>query len=399
MASAWIEIFKTGTHTSGNGVTKTYTENDLDQIVKRYNEQKDHEAPLVLGHPATDSPAYGWAKELKRAGVKLLAFVDQVTDKIVESVNRGDYKKVSIAIYPDGLLRHIGLLGAMPPAVKGLAPVQFSEDLTFDEYIWATDETRMPIVGRILSGVRDFFIEKFGVEATNKIIDKDDIAYLQRPAEENMIAVPPVQTPGANYSEIHKQEEIDMNEQELEKKFTDLETKLLDKVGVMFQEKITSFTTGFNELKTLLTNQISNSEKIVKETAKETAKTAFAAFCETLAKDGKILPAEKDGLIDEYADLLNYEESMTFSEGDVKPSNKMKDRLSKRPVIVSRGKTFADPNKSKIHNTDQAPVPDKFAEIAHQVDPASVELDAQIKAYAEKHNLSYEQAADQFVTA
>jgi len=45
-----FEIFKTGTHTSDKGITKTYTEEDLNFIASNYNPQ-EHEAPIVVGHP------------------------------------------------------------------------------------------------------------------------------------------------------------------------------------------------------------------------------------------------------------------------------------------------------------------------------------------------------------
>jgi len=393
---AWIEVFRTGTHTSNNGIKKTYTEADLDNIVKLYNEQTDHEAPLVLGHPATDSPAYGWGKELKRVGAKMLAYVDQVADSIVEAVNKGEYKKVSIALYPDGLLRHIGLLGAVPPAVKGLAPVQFAEGLEFDEYIWVTDETRMPTVARILSSIRDFFIEKHGVETTDKIIDKDDIAYLNRPAQENMITVKDKEETALNpnYSE---QEVSDMEKAQLE----DFEKGLLAKVQTMVTESMTSFgeTVGkqITNLTTLVTSQVETAAKNAKTAAIETAKTAFATFCETLCKEGKMLPAEKDGIVLEFADLLVAEQTMTFAETDVKPSEKMKKRLESRPVMFKPGMTFADPNKkTKTAGTE---VPVEFAELSDRINPESLDQDAQITAYAEDHKCSYEEAAAKYASA
>jgi len=394
---AWIEVFKTGTHISGNGVTKTYTEDDLDNIVKLYNEQTDHEAPLVLGHPTTDSPAYGWGKKLKRVGAKMLAYVDQVADSIVEAVSKGEYKKVSIALYPDGLLRHIGLLGAVPPAVKGLASVQFAEGLEFDEYIWVTDETRMPTVARILSSIRDFLIEKHGIETTDKIIDKDDIAYLNRPAQENMITVKDKKEDTAlnpNYSE---QEVSDMEKAQLE----EFEKGLLAKVQTMVTESMTSFseTVGkqITNLTTLVTGHVETAANNAKTAAIETSKTAFAAFCETLCKEGKMLPAEKDGIVLEYADLLVAEQTMTFAEADVRPSDKMKKRLESRPVMFKPGMTFADPNKKM--KTAGTEVPVEFAELSDRISPDSIDQDAQIMAYAEEHKCSYEDAAAKYARA
>ena len=394
MTGAWLEVFKTGTHTSGNGITKTYTDADLDNIATRYNTQESHDAPLVLGHPATDAPAYGWAKELKAAGGKLLAYVDQVSDDVVNAVKMGAYKKVSIALYPDGLLRHIGLLGATPPAIKGLTPVQFAEGVEFEEYIWATDETRMPTVARVLSGIRDFFIEKFGLEVADRVLDKDDIAGLQRAAPENLIVKPSDGLSGGanNFSENQQEEEKQMDE--LKAKIKALEDALAAQ-SALFAE----LQSGVKVLTDAASAQAQAAADASKKSAAEVAQTAFAEFCEALVREGKVLAAEKDGIVEEYADLLRAEESMTFAEGDARPSEKQKTRPTARTIVVSQGRVFADPDKAAQQKLDPKAVPVEFAEIAGRVDATSVDIDQQIREYAKANNVDYEVAAERFMKA
>lgn len=120
-------IFKTGKHTDSTGNEKEWTEADLDNIVNSYDPKK-HEAPIVIGHPTTNAPAYGWVEKLKRVGDTLYALPKQLANEFVEMVNKGLFKKRSISLYPDGTLRHIGFLGAQPPAVKGLPDVEFNEE-------------------------------------------------------------------------------------------------------------------------------------------------------------------------------------------------------------------------------------------------------------------------------
>ncbi len=122
----WIEVFKTGTWTDSAGNTRTWKEEDLDKIATRYN-PAEHEAPVVVGHPKDNAPAYGWVEALKREGNVLKAKLKQLVPEFVEMVKKGMFKKRSISLYPDLKLRHIGFLGAQPPAVKGLADVQFGE--------------------------------------------------------------------------------------------------------------------------------------------------------------------------------------------------------------------------------------------------------------------------------
>jgi len=373
MASAWIEVFKTGTHTSGNGVTKTYQDEDLDNMAKLYNDQKDHTAPLVLGHPATDDPAYGWVKELKKAGDKLLAYVDEVSDDIVKAVKDGAYKKVSIALYPDGLLRHIGLLGATPPAVKGLGAVQFAEGMEFEEYLMSPDAGNDSMVSKILSGIKNLFNIEALQDAVKLTLNSSN-----------------------NYSEIQKQEEIEM--EGLKARIAELESKLQtqsDAHSAQFSE----LTAKITELTTLVATKAKEDETVKKTSAFETAKSEFASFCEILCKEGKMLPAEKDSVIEEYADLLKAEETMTFAEGDVKLTAKMKARLEKRaPMFKTDGATFADPNKAAPSKKIDG-LPAEFSAVSGKVDTLSMDMDQQIRAYAEEHKCSYVEAAEQYGSA
>lgn len=122
----WFAIFKTGQHTDSSGNQKEWSEKDLDKIVENYDPSK-HEAPIVIGHPKTNAPAFGWVEKLKRIGDTLYAFPKQLAQEFVDMVNKGLFKKRSVSLYPDGTLRHVGFLGAMPPAIKGLPDVEFKE--------------------------------------------------------------------------------------------------------------------------------------------------------------------------------------------------------------------------------------------------------------------------------
>ncbi len=58
-----IEIFRPGTHTAMSGETIGFTEAQLRASAAAYDPAK-HEAPIVVGHPRHDGPAYGWVKSL-----------------------------------------------------------------------------------------------------------------------------------------------------------------------------------------------------------------------------------------------------------------------------------------------------------------------------------------------
>lgn len=137
MKKTLFEIFKPGTHIAMNGAEICFTEADLIASAAAYNPQL-HEAPLVIGHPADNSPAWGWTKSLSFASPCLVAEAAQIDVAFAEMVNDGKYKKRSASFYPPDhaanpvpgvyYLRHIGFLGAQPPAVKGLKDVNFAEE-------------------------------------------------------------------------------------------------------------------------------------------------------------------------------------------------------------------------------------------------------------------------------
>ncbi|KAB2518467.1 peptidase, partial [Pseudomonas sp. GXM4] len=96
-----------------------------------------HAAPLVLGHPKHDAPAAGWVQSLSATAEGLIAIPQQIDPTFAEQLAAGSYKKISASFYhptaPNNpvpgvyYLRHVGFLGAQPPAVKGLRPIELAE--------------------------------------------------------------------------------------------------------------------------------------------------------------------------------------------------------------------------------------------------------------------------------
>lgn len=134
----WIEVFKAGKHKSANGISKEFTSDDIKNIEMKYNKaissDESSEAPLVKGHPADNDPAFGWIEKLARKGDKLLAKIKNPDKSIISEIKDKKYRKVSVALYPDMMLRHVGLLGASAPAVKGLKPVSFADNTEYSEF-------------------------------------------------------------------------------------------------------------------------------------------------------------------------------------------------------------------------------------------------------------------------
>ena len=134
----WQTIFKTGMHTDNNGQTRYWSEDDLKTTAAKFN-PSNHTPPLTIGHPSTNGPAFGWVAGLRANGKNLQAKFKAVTDGVKDLVEKGLYQKISSAFYGDKSLRHVGLLGADVPAVKGLPALQFSESNDYRIYEFLAD--------------------------------------------------------------------------------------------------------------------------------------------------------------------------------------------------------------------------------------------------------------------
>lgn len=124
----WVRIARTGTFKDSSGRDHTFSARDFDEIVTNYNPALE-ESPVVYGHPKDNHPARGWVKSLKREDDILLAQFSQIAPETLEDVRGKKFRYVSMSLHPCGKrLRHVGLLGAVPPGITGLGPVEFNNN-------------------------------------------------------------------------------------------------------------------------------------------------------------------------------------------------------------------------------------------------------------------------------
>ncbi|MBS4046179.1 MAG: hypothetical protein KG075_07545 [Alphaproteobacteria bacterium] len=184
-----IRILRTGTFTSVAGASVEFTEAMLQEIAASYDPAK-HQAPIVIGHPKLDAPAFGWIKGVSLADGFLEADPDQVDPAFAELVNAGKFKHVSASFYTPTAannptpgkwsLRHLGFLGAQPPAVKGLGAVSFGEDdadtvaFDFAEDKFADGWDLSRIAGAFRR-FKNWIIDKEGQDAAEKIFPEWEI--------------------------------------------------------------------------------------------------------------------------------------------------------------------------------------------------------------------------------
>jgi hypothetical protein len=147
-----VEIFAAG---KWNG--DSYTEKDLDEMVRAFNETKDKVKPyLKIGHSESQSllrsdelPAAGWIANLRRVGRKLVADFSRVPKKIHDLIKTAAYRRVSSEIYwnftLDGkkyprMLKAVALLGGETPAVHDLDDIMSLYTLGGDVPMYTTND-------------------------------------------------------------------------------------------------------------------------------------------------------------------------------------------------------------------------------------------------------------------
>ena len=187
-----LHIFRAGRHTAQSGQSFEFSEADVGAVAAAYDPGL-HEAPIVVGHPRTDAPAYGWVKSLRAEGAELFAEPAQVEPAFAEMVRAGRFKRISASFYPPKAaanpvpgsyyLKHVGFLGAQPPAVKGLKAAEFAEDgeavtleIAFSEAeIAGAASGGLGGLRRILGRLHEFLLQSQGEAVADMVVPVGDL--------------------------------------------------------------------------------------------------------------------------------------------------------------------------------------------------------------------------------
>lgn len=311
-----IHIFRAGSHTAMQGQTIAFGEADLAASAAAYDPAK-HEAPIVVGHPATDAPAFGWVQSLEADTDGLNAMPRQVDPAFAEAVAAGRFKKVSASFYqPDSphnpvpgvyYLRHVGFLGAQPPAVKGLNPVQFADDGGDCVSFEFAEEDVTGILRRMASlfrGMRDYFVDKEGLEKADAIIPSWTMDWLQ---EDAAVAA-------AKTADIPAFQENNMKDKE--------STTVLAQYGTTEDPRVAEL------------------QRQVASFAEKARRSDAQAVVERALSEGRLTPGMAVGLVD-FMSRLDADTAVSFGEGDdattATPSAFMTSFLARLPQQVSFG--------------------------------------------------------------
>lgn len=353
-----IPIFRAGRHTAADGTVREFSDADLQAAVSAYDPAL-HEAPLCVGHPKDNLPAYGWVKGLAFADGELGVLPDQVDPAFAEMVNAGRFKKRSASFYlPDSptnpkpgslYLRHVAFLGAQAPAVKGLRDVSFADA---EEGVVEFGDWQDRSIASLFRRLREWLISTSGLERADQVLPNWEIQSIEEAA-----MTPEPQTPAQSSTALYSEgdavnptaEELAAREAALKK-----DREALDARAAEIAKKEAAARLG-----------------------------EFAEFAEGLVKDGRLLPKDKAALV---AVMGSMPEAtvVEFGEGDQavnKPALQvLRDFLAALPKQVE----FRELGKGD--GTEDAPPSNR--EIA---DRARVLVD---KRTAEGGHLSYSEAVD-----
>lgn len=262
-----LAIFKTGTHTATNGSAMIASAEMLKSVADNYKPDT-HEAPAVIGHPKDNHPAYAWAESLsfdEGEGV-LYANFGQVEPQFAQLVKEGRFKKRSASFYPpnhpsnptpgSAYLRHVGFLGAQPPAVKGLKDfTDFSDLADLPTYEFTEFSNAQTINQDQKENPMDAKDEK---DTTNNSAN---------PAAEDT-------------------------------KLTEQQAALAEKEKALAEKEAA----------------IAAREAAFAKREQDIAEADFSEFADTLIKKGQLVPAEKDAVVSVMMDLDGTEKTFDFAE-------------------------------------------------------------------------------------
>lgn len=384
----WFEVFRAGDQTDSQGNTKTWTQDDLDSMVA--NHTADTAAPLVVGHPKTDDPAYGWTDSLKRDGDLLLAKAANVVPEFESAVEAKMYRNRSVSVVPvEGggyKLRHIGFLGAVAPAVPGLKDIAFNDADNAEIYEFAVDDAirglgwRFSSIGRVFRNFKNWFIAEQGVEAADQMFPE----YVLDELNETSSSVRADLKTNSDFSVSNSDSDSHASDTTEEPAVSEFTQEQLDEAVNKAVETATApLNTKINDL----------------ESAKQSAEfdaclTESKTLIDGLVSDGNLLPAQVVGVAEFMANLRQGDaESFEFSvgEGDNAETKKVSRYEFMETFLKGFGKQIEfNQRHAKTGDDTENFVSSSFsAPDGTVVNEDRAELDRKALEYSKQHNVDY----------
>ncbi len=338
----WIDVFRAGTHRDSAGRERTWSAGDLDAIVSAH--ERGDPAPVVVGHPQMNAPAWGWIDALRRTGDRLQAKLRDLDPAFREAVEAGRYAGRSVALQDGGdgfRLQHLGFLGGAAPAVSGLAPTRFSGAPTHTYSFAAPGPENWGVIARTLRRLREWIIERDGQDKADGLIPDWETEALREAGESSGAASFAATGTAAETAPEPDDEHGDANEAA-----AGTDTKTEDEMSG--DDKKTAADAAEREKLEAERRELEERETaLVAERAAfaaEERRRAAGAELEAHVAAGRVLPAEKDGLASFMAVLPDSEDAtITFAAGGAEatetPRAYFASFLARLPKRIDYGET------------------------------------------------------------
>lgn len=418
-----IEALRPGTFRDMKGQEWTLTSNDLAQLAAGYD-PAGAPSPVVVGHPKHDDPAFGWIDKAALGNDdKLRLTLRDLDPAFSAAVEAKRYRKVSVALFaPDSphnpkpgqwYIRHLGFLGAMPPAVTGLQPVQFAAD---DEGVveFSGDEWRaFNSIGYLFRRMREWFIEKEGVSAADQVLSDWMVSDVERagaapdatetspgfaagdgpapiesssagggqgagtnshPAEmgANGSGTPGASAPGASGQSMSPDAQEDPGATPSGgRPVTTQETSVTEQEAAQLREQNAT-----------LQAQLAAANQAAADKARADRHADNAAFAAGLVTQGRLVPASRERIVAVLDAVGELETEVEFAAGDgtakEAPAAALRTVLAALPVAVPLGERAAAEDSASAGPAFAAPA-------GFTVDAASLDLHNRAVAYQKAH--------------
>lgn len=361
-----VTALKPGRYLDSNGTEREFTAEDLQATADAYDTSL-HEAPIVIGHPKHDDPAYGWISGVRFEDGQLKFEADRVNPQFSEMHRSGAFRKHSAALYPPNdprnpkpgvwYPRHLGFLGATPPAIKGLPQTEFSDkdDSVLIEFGEVDSEGLVSTLRGLLRRIREYLIESAGRETADQVVPDWEIESIE-PRVTKPEADPEPQT------QFSEEPSMPEDKDKAAQAAADIEAR---------EQRITE-----------------REQAIAREEAAR-RRAGAVEFAEQLADKGRILPRHQP-MVAELMLALPADQQVEFAEGNETrkepPEKLFREFLESLPEAIEFGEKSGDdlPDASVGFNVPAGCV----------VDPERAELMRKAKAYQRQNGCEFSEAVD-----
>lgn len=360
-----IEIFKPGRHTAMSGAVLDFSEADMRAMVDAYDPRL-HEAPLVIGHPKVDGPRYGGVGSLSFADGIVAAAPKDVVPEFADWVGKKLFNQVSASLYTPGApgnpvpgvyyLRHVGFLGAQPPAIKGLNPngISFGDA---DEGVVEFNEWSDRQNASLWRRLREWFIADHGLEKADAVIPDYAVATIEDEARREPAGEA---APAPAFAEVQPTQGDEMSPED--------------------KARLEALEAENTRLKAEAAARV--------RAAREAGNAEFA---EGLVKEGRLAPGVKPVMLATLNALGDQAQVVEFGEGDTRAPlvDALKAALKDAPPVIDFAERSAAEMDAAAGGAVNFAAPDGY-----QVDAKSLDIHTRALAYQREHKVSYAEAVD-----